>query len=464
MKQNLAEGNLLKLILQFSIPAIVGQLVFALYNIVDRMFIGQTLGTLAISSISVTLPLFTIITACGMLVGIGSASRVSIALGQGNKDRAEKILGNAVFLYLILNCVIMLFGYLFMDEILISMGATDNMLEMASSYMNIIYFLVIFNMLGMGLNSIIRAEGAPKIAMYVMLSGAILNIILDYFFVIVFNWGVEGAALATKISAFLAACLTVFHFTRRKNRLLTLRWVNLKPDWEIIKSILQIGFAGFFLQLSISLTVAFSNTKLKEYGGEMAIGAMGVISAVYMFVMMINIGLGQGIQPLIGYNHGHKSYDRVRGLLKRALFLGTGISILIFLPMIIFPEKIIALFTDGDQAFIDMCVRGMYFYMMGLPLVGFCVIGSGYYQSVGKPKQSGILFLLKYLVFFMGSLIVLPYFMKLDGVFFSCSVSDFMLFICVLFFLSKEIKELKKAEKYEANLKVNNIPISNNIE
>ncbi|MGB5989876.1 MAG: MATE family efflux transporter [Marinifilaceae bacterium] len=460
MKQNLAEGNLMKLILQFSIPAIVGQLVFALYNIVDRMFIGQTLGTMAISSISVTLPLFTIMIAFGMLVGIGAASRVSIALGQGNKDRAEKILGNAMFLYLIINAIIMFFGYMFMEDILIYMGATDAMLEMATSYMNIIYFMVIFNMMGMGLNSIIRAEGAPKIAMYVMLSGAILNIILDYFFVIVFNWGVEGAAVATKISAFVSACLTLYHFTKRKNRVLTLRWINLKPDWEIIKSILSIGFAGFFLQLSISLTVAFSNTQLKEYGGEMAIGAMGVISAVYMAVMMINIGLGQGVQPLIGFNHGHKSYDRVRGLLKRALILGTSISMLVFIPMIIFPEHIIGLFTNGDKAFIEMCTRGMYFYMMGLPFVGFCVIGSGYYQAVGKPKQSGILFLLKYLVFFMGALLILPHYMQLDGVFFSCSVSDFMLFICVLIFLTKEIKELRAAEAYEANLKMNPLPLS----
>jgi Na+-driven multidrug efflux pump len=201
--------------------------------------------------------------------------------------------------------------------------------------------------------------------------------------------------------------------------------------------------------MSISLSIAFANSELKKYGGEMAIGAMGVISSVYMFVMMISIGLGQGIQPIIGFNHGHKSFDRVRDVLKIALLLGTGISFIVFIPLIIFPESIVSMFSDGDQAFIAMTVRGMMFYMMGLPFVGFSVVGCGYYQSVGKPKQSGILFLLKYLVFFMGSLIILPHFLQLDGVFLSGSISDVLLFIAVLFFLTKEFKALKNAEKEE---------------
>lgn len=461
MNENLAKGNLWKLVLQFSVPAIIGQLVFALYNIVDRMFIGQTMGTSAISAISVTLPLFTIITAFGMLVGIGAATRVSIALGQGNKERAEKVLGNAIFLYLILNALIMFFGYMYMKEILTAMGATEAMIGMASSYMNIIFFFVIFNFLAMGVNSIIRAEGSPKIAMYVMLSGAILNIILDYFFVIVFDWGIEGAAVATKISSILSASLTIYHFTKRKNRVLNLHLANIKPDWEIIKSILQIGFAGFFLQISISLSIAFANSQLKEYGGEMAIGAMGVISSVYMFVMMICIGLGQGIQPIMGFNHGHKSFYRVRELLKISLMIGTVISFLVFIPMLIFPEAIVSMFSDGDPAFIAMTVRGMMFYMMGLPVVGFSVIGCGYYQSVGKPKQSGILFLLKYLVFFMGCLLILPQFMQLDGVFLSGTISDILLFVFVLFFLIKEVNSLKESEKEEDIIKLNPIIISN---
>jgi len=461
MTDRLAKENIWKLILQFSIPAVVGQVVFALYNIVDRMFIGQELGTLAISSISVTLPIFTIITAFGMFIGIGSSSKISLCLGQGRKDVAERVIGNAIFVILVFNTLIMLVGYTFMDEILRAVGATESMIPIAASYMKIIYFFIGFQFIAMGLNGMIRAEGSPKKAMIVMLSGAILNIFLDYLFVIVFKWGVEGAALATKISSILSACLTLYHFTHAKKRQLTLRWSALKPDFALIKSVLKIGFPLFILQIGVSLAASFANSELKEYGGEMAIGAMGVISSIYLFTMLVNTGITQGIQPLIGYNYGHQSYSRVRKLLRISLCIASTISLIIFIPILVAPSAIVALFSDGDVAFMEMTVRGMQFFLMGLPLVGYNIIGSSYFQSIGKPKKAGILFFLKQIIFYMGSLLILPIFLDLDGVFLSGTIAEILLFIILAVFLYKEILVLKEAEReYDINqLKIN--PIKN---
>jgi len=449
MKDNanrrLSSDSVSKLIWQFSLPAIIGQVVFALYNIVDRMFIGRELGSLAIASISVTLPIFTIITAMGMLVSFGASTMVSISLGEGKKSKAEKILGNAVFAYFICNIFIMFLGYVFMDEILKLVGASESMLEMASEYMSVIYFFILFQFLAIGANGIIRSEGSPKKAMTIMLISAIMNIILDYFFVMVFDWGIQGAAVATKLSTFTAACLTVYHFTKSKQRILTLKWSNIIPDKHIMTSILKVGFPGFILQIGVSLTFALANGELYEYGGEMAIGAMGVISSIYMAAMYINMGIGQGVQPLIGYNYGQKLYHRVSEILKKSLTAATIISLIIFIPIYFTPATIVSFFSDGDTAFVDMTVRGMNLYLMGIPLLGCNVIGSGYYQSVGKSKQAGMLYFLKQIVFYLGALLILPFFFNLDGVFASGAVAEILLFIILIFFMIKEKKILKIA-------------------
>lgn len=447
MNDRLAKENIGKLILQFSVPAIIGQVVFALYNIVDRMFIGQTLGTLAISSISVTLPLFTIMIAFGMLVGIGASSRVSISLGEGRKEWAERVLGNAIFLFAVISVMIMFVGYIFMDEVLLAVGATESMLGMASSYMHIIYAAVFFNFMAFGVNSIIRAEGSPRTAMYIMLSGAILNIFLDYIFVIVLGYGIEGAAWATVMSNILSACCTMYHFSFAKDRRISLHLNYIKPKLVIIKNILAIGSSGFILQLGASLAAVFANAALLKYGGEDAIGAMGVINSFYLFVMMVNVGIGQGTQPLVGFNYGHKSYERVRGILRYSLIAGTLISLLAFIPIITMPDSLVSLFTDGDISFINLASRGMILFLMGMPLLGYNTIGSGYFQAVGKSKEAGILFFMKQIVIYISCLLILPLFWGLDGVFLSGAVSELLLFAVLTLFITREVNSLRFMEK-----------------
>lgn len=444
MNNDLAQEKVGKLILRYSIPAILGQLAFALYNIVDRMFIGQELGSLAISAVSITLPIFTIIISMGMLVGIGSASLVSLSLGEGDKDTAEKILGNAAFIYNVFNIIIMLVGYIFMDEILYAIGATPALIPMASEYMQIIYFFILFQFFAMGVNGLIRAEGQPKYAMRVMLVSAFMNIVLDYFFVIIFKWGVTGAALATKISTFTAACMTLYYFTKSSKRLLTLRVKYMIPSLPIIKRIFKIGFPAFILQIGVSMAAIVANHQLKEYGGEIAIGAMGVINSIYMSVMFINIGIGQGVQPIIGFNYGYKSYDRVKEVLKKSLLASSVLSFIVFIIVLLNPDSLVSLFSDGDTKFMEVTRKGMLLFSIGMPFLGFNVIGSGYFQSVGKPMESGTLFFLKQIVFYLGGILILPIFLGLDGIFLAGGIADVLLFIIILLFLSFEMKKLTK--------------------
>ncbi|MCH4895668.1 MATE family efflux transporter [Marinilabiliaceae bacterium JC040] len=454
MKNDLAEEKIGKLILRYSIPAILGQLAFALYNIVDRMFIGQELGSLAISAVSITLPIFTIIISMGMLIGIGSASLVSLSLGEGDKETAEKILGNAAFIYNVLNILIMFVGYTFMDEILYAIGATPALIPIASEYMRIIYFFILFQFFAMGVNGLIRAEGQPKYAMRVMLVSAFMNIILDYFFVIIFKWGVTGAALATKLSTFTAACMTFYYFTKSPKRLLTLRLKYMMPSLPIIKRIFKIGFPAFILQIGVSMAAIVANIQLKKYGGEIAIGAMGVINSIYMSVMFINIGISQGVQPIIGFNYGYKSYDRVKEVLKKSLIASTILSFIVFLIVVFNPDSLVALFSDGDTEFMEITRKGMLLFSIGMTFLGFNVIGSGYFQSVGKPMESGILFFLKQIVFYLGGILILPIFFDLDGIFMAGGFADVLLFIIILLFLSLEMKKLTNmivAAKVEKN-------------
>lgn len=449
MNEILGKENIWKLILKFSIPAIVGQLVFALYNIVDRMFIGQKLGTLAISSVSVTLPLFTIIIAFGMLVGVGAASRISIALGEKNLLKAEKILGNSLFLFVLLSFSIMIIGISEMDKILYCVGATDSMIDMASSYMYIIFGSIFFNFMAFGINGIIIAEGTPRKAMYIMLFGAVVNIFLDYIFVILLDYGVKGAASATAIANMLSASITIHHFIFSKHRKINLKISNIYPNMNIVKNILSIGSSSFILQIGVSLAAIIANTALLKYGGDAAVGAMGVINSVYLFVAMVNFGIVQGVQPLLGYNYGAKLYKRVRLILKQSILLASVFSFVSFIPILFIPEKLVSLFSDGDIKFIELTVKGMFLFLLGLPIVGYNTVCSGYFQAIGKAKKASFLFFTKQIFIYSGCLVILPHFYKLDGVFLSGSVSEFILFCILIVFVYKEMNQLKNKTSLE---------------
>ena len=294
----LATESIGKLMWEFTLPAIAGTVVMSLYNIVDRIFIGQGVGPLAISGLALTLPFSIVLMAFGMLIGAGSASRISITLGENNQHKAEKILGNAISLTFIMSGTAIILSMIFMNDILRLFGGTDNTLQYAREYMMIIIPGGIFTALYFGMNNILRASGHPKKAMHNIMLGAIINTILDPLFIFVFDWGIQGAAWATVISYFIGTIHVGRQFLGKKSTL-HFHWNNLKPQKDIILSIVSIGLSPFSMQIGTSLVVVFINSTLLKYGGDLAIGAYGIITSINMLIIMFIIGLNQGTQPII---------------------------------------------------------------------------------------------------------------------------------------------------------------------
>lgn len=442
-QKRLGEEPILKLLLSFSIPAIVGMVVNTLYNIIDRMYIGRIegIGPLALTGVGITMPIMTIILAFGMLVGIGTAARVSLKLGEHNKDSAEEHLGNAFTLIIIISIAITILGLIFLDPILGVFGASENTEIYARQYMQIIFIGTIVNMLSFGLNHSIRSDGSPKVAMLSMLIGAITNIILDPVFIFGFGMGVRGAAIATVISQILTTVWILQYFTVGKS-IIKLKMNNLKLKLPIIISIFSIGMSPFSMQLAASVVQVLANNSLKEYGGDLAIGAMTIISSVSMIFLMPIFGINQGSQPIIGYNYGAKQYDRVKETVKYGAIAATIIVVIGWIVTQLAPQVLIAIFNN-DPELVGIATNGIKIYLFMMPLVGFQVISSNYFQSIGKAKISMFLSLLRQVILLIPCILILPKIFELNGIWLSGAVCDGLssLITGIIFFYS--VKKLK---------------------
>lgn len=451
----LSEESIGKLLLQFSVPAIIGMLVNALYNIVDRIFIGRGVNQLAIGGIFVGMPISLILMAFSMLIGIGGNTLVSIRLGQNRKEDAEKITGNSVVLLLLISTVISIVGLMFLEPLLKSFGASESNLQYAIDYMRIILYGAPFQALGFGMNNFIRGEGSPKIAMMTMLIGAILNTILDPIFIFGFNMGVKGAALATIISQAVSAIWVMKYFFGG-NSMLKIKKEYLKLKSSIIKEIVSIGFAPFSMQLAASMVTILLNNNLKNYGGGLATSSMGVIQSISMLILMPMFGINQGAQPIIGFNYGAKHYDRVKETLKLAIIAATAIGIAGFAFTQLLPVTLFKLFI-GSEGNIDEVVRmgvpGMRIYLAMLPIIGFQVVSANYFQAIGKPKHAMFLSLSRQVLVIIPVLIILPKFLELTGVWLAGPISDIIASVITAYFVIKDLKTLG----IENNPKLNNI-------
>lgn len=428
-----------KLLLKFSIPAIIGMMVNALYNVVDRMYIGW-IGPMAMTGIGLNLPFMTILMGFGMLVGIGGAAIISIRLGQGKKDEAEKILGNAVSLLILLMGLVMIIGFIFKRPLLYLAGASSATIEYADQYLTIILAGAIFQGLGFGINNIIRAEGSPKIAMYTMLIGALINIVLDPIFIFTFDMGISGAALATIFSQFVTMVWVMRHFMSGKSRL-TFHMKNMKLELPVIKSILAIGISPFTIQIAASLVTLISNNALKTTGGDIAIGAMTVINAIAIFFLMPIFGLNQGAQPIIGFNYGAREYKRVKKTLKLAILAGTSICLIGFVLTQFLTVYLIRIF-NSDPELIRVATFGMRIFLSMMPVIGFQIISSNYFQAVGKAPKAIFLSLLRQVIILIPLLILLPMFFGLTGVWFAGPIADFTASVVTAIFLFNEMRHL----------------------
>ena len=446
----LGEEKISKLLMEFSIPAIIGMVVNTLYNIVDRMYIGniKDIGGLALTGVGITMPIMTIIMAFGMLIGIGTSARISLKLGEHKREEAEKHLGNAFTLIIIASVLITIIGLVFVHKILGLFGASADTEIYAREYMQIIFFGTIFNMLSFGLNHSIRSDGSPKVAMLSMLIGAGTNIILDPIFIFVFGMGVRGAAIATVISQIVSTIWILYYFTKGKSNL-KIKREYLSLDKAIVLSIFSIGVSPFSMQIAQSIVQVLANNALKTYGGDLAIGAMTIINSVAMIFMMPIFGLNQGSQPIIGYNYGAEKYKRVKQAVKSATIVATIIVSIGWIITQAAPHLLISIF-NRDEQLVGIASTGMRIFLLMLPVVGAQVISSNYFQSIGKAKISMFLSLLRQVILLIPCLIILPKIFGLTGVWLAGAVSDGLssLITLIIFFMS--VRKLKDKEEIVA--------------
>ncbi|CEQ17014.1 MATE family efflux transporter [Paraclostridium sordellii] len=439
-QQTLKEEKISKLLLKYSVPAILAMMVASLYNTVDRAFIGsiKDVGALAISGLGVTMPLFTILGAFCVAIAVGGSTNISIKLGEGNKEEAEKILGNTFLLELIVGISIMVIGTIFLEDILYIFGASNDTLKYAKEYMSVILFGAWFNLPGFALNSAIRADGRPKLAANMMIVSCILNLILDPIFIFCFDMGIQGAAIGTIICQLVICIWSMHYFTRGKSNL-KLKVKNIKIKFNILKPIIVIALTPFFMELASGSIHLVTNRVLKIYGGDLSIGAMAAITSICLMFLMPVFGLSQGMQTIIAYNYGAKEYDRARQALFSAIIAGTIILTLGFVLIKIYPEKFIGIFTNDDKL-ISLALNGIKIYSITLPIIGISILGTVYFQSIGSAKVSMVLGLLRQVIILIPVILVVPKIYGLDGVWMSQPIADLGAMIVVGLFLIRDIK------------------------
>ena len=439
--KDLAELSVPKLMLKFFIPAFIGVFVNALYNIVDRIFIGQGVGSMALSGISAIFPVMLIVMGFGMLIGIGAGVLVSINLGKHDQNKAEQVLGSSFLLMLLVSVVITIIGFSIKGPLLRSFGATAETIGYANDYLDIILAGTVFQVVGFSLNNIIRSEGNAHTAMLSMLISAGTNLVLDPIFIFGFGMGVKGAAYATVISMIVLTIWVILHF-RSSKAVVRLKTENIVFDRIILLEIIAIGMAPFFMQIANSLVQGLLNTKLIAFGGDLAVGAMGIVNSMATMIVMAIVAINMASQPIISFNYGAKSYQRVKDTLRIALIAATGIAVFAFVMVETLPGAVVKLFNSLDAGLLDLGKEGLRLGLMALPFVGFQVVAGNFFQSMGKAKIAVILTLLRQVIILIPLIFLLPNYLGLKGIWLSMPISDFCSAIVVVFILVNHWKKL----------------------
>ncbi len=417
-----------KLLWLYAWPAVISQIIASIYNIVDRIFIGQGVGALAIAGLAITMPIMNIIHAFGSLIGVGSASRMSIVLGRKDINWAENILGNSMIFTIVLGGIVMLCGYLFMDGILASFGATIDTISYAKEYMYIVLPGMFLTTVTFNLTGLIRASGYPSKSMYILVGGAIINMILDPIFIFGFGWGIAGAAWATTISMSCTALISILHFVN-KNSFIRFKAHAWTPRGYIFKNITMIGLSPFLMNVAASGVVAFLNSQLLYYGGDLAVGAYGIVNTFASLLVMLFIGICQGMQPIAGYNFGAGQYSRLKEVYVLTMKICVLVGFIGSLISCVFPHFLVRIFTHDNQL-VAIGAHAMRFLMVMFPLIGFTIVNSNFFQSIDKPWIAITTSLSRQVLFLVPLCYLVPLLLTywgydgLTGVWLSCTISD----------------------------------------
>ena len=445
--KELGEAPIGRLLWKFSLPGIVGMLVNSLYNIVDRIFIGNGVNSEAIGGLTVAFPLMVITMAVSMLVGVGASTLLSIRLGEHDHEAAEKLLGNGYILLIIFGLLPTVVGLPFLRPLLVMFGATPDILEYAVDYTWVILIGNVGASVGFGMNNFVRAEGSPRMAMVTMLISAIVNIVLDYIFIFPLGMGVAGAAWATIIAQAISALWVLYFFTLYRGSTLKLKKAYFRLEGRLFKQIVTIGLAPCLMQLCQSLVILIINRRVGVYAGELSglyIAIIGVTNSIIGIFMMPLMGISQGVQPIIGYNYGAKQYARTREAILKAIASGVVISLVAYVAMFTIPEQLVSIFNRSDTSLAQLGARVLIISNLLLPGVAFGVIGSQYFQAVGKAKMAIFLSLTRQCLFLLPAVYIMPLFFGLDGIFFAFVVSDGSAILLTCICLWWEFHQMKR--------------------
>lgn len=418
------------LLWQYALPAVITQIIASIYNICDRMFLGQCVGALAIAGLAVTMPIMNIVHAFGSLVGAGAGARMSIVLGKKDINWAENILGNTMLLTFFFGALFVSAWYIFSDDILGMFGASAETIAYAKEYMDIVMPGMFFTTLSFNLSGLIRATGYSRKSMWIMVFGAVLNIALDALFIFFLDWGIAGAAWATTISMGCSAMLGIWHFVS-KRAYIRFRSHAWKPRFYIFRNILAIGISPFSMNVAGSGVVALLNNQLLKYGGDNAVAANGIANSFGPLVIMLVIGICQGMQPIAGYNYGAGKFERLREVFTLAMKCNITVGIIGSILVLTVPQYLAMAFTN-DAELIQLCVPALRLILVMSPLIGFTITNSQFFQSIDKPWIAIVTSLSRQVLFLTPMIYIIPILFEgigingLMGVFASCTVSDIL--------------------------------------
>ena len=420
----LGTENIGKLLMQYAVPAIIAMTASSLYNMVDSIFIGHGVGTMAISGLALTFPLMNLAAAFGSLVGVGAATLISVKLGQKDYDTAQRVLGNVFVLNILLGVAFTVIVMAFLDPILYFFGGSDETVGYARDYMYIILLGNTITHLYLGLNAVLRSSGHPQKAMYATIATVIINTILDPVFIYGFGWGIRGAAIATIVAQIISLMWQLWIFSSKEELLHFHRGI-FRLKRKIVFDSLAIGMSPFLMNMAACFIVILINQGLKKYGGDLAIGAFGIVNRLVFIIVMIVMGLNQGMQPIAGYNFGAKQCERVTKTLKLTIIYATGVTTFGFIIGMLFSDTVVGIFTS-DAELIELSAKGLRIVVMFFPIIGFQMVTANFFQSIGMASKAIFLSLTRQMVVLLPCLLILPRFFGAAGVWYSMPISDLL--------------------------------------
>ena len=440
-----------KLLMQLAIPAMIANVVNALYNIVDQIFIGQGVGYLGNAATNIAFPITTICLALGLMTGVGAASNFNLELGRKEVEKARKIAGTAVVQLIVMGIAVCVLVQIFLAPLMQLFGATDQIFDYAMEYSRITAYGIPFFLFSTGFNPLVRSDGRATFSMMAIIAGAVLNTVLDPIFIFVFQMGISGAAWATVISQMVSALLLFAYIPEFRS--VKFQWEDFIPHMKQVKAIAALGLTSFIFQISALIVQIVSNNLLKTYGAmsiygsEIPIAVGGIVSKVFVIFIALIIGMTQGVQPIVGYNYGAKYYERVRQTIFLALKIGFGLSFVTWAVFEIFPLQIIQLFGNGNDLYFEFGIRYMRYFMLFTLINGITILITTFFPAIGKAKTGAFLSLARQLLILLPMMLLMTYLFGVEGMMFATPVSDVISLVLCLFFFKRELHDIHMKEE-----------------